>query len=100
MTRRADIGDWRDLLSEADECAVLSREAASSGSFCAACGLLLTADALCRRALNGRCGAAEDLSREAAVNFRRGIYQNEVDHLIESAVRVRLASAEASNAIT
>ena len=87
--------DWRDLLSEADECAVLAREEASKGCYCVACGLLLTADALCRRAMKRQCGAAEDLSREAAVNYRRGVYQHEVDQLLDSAVRAKLSTGNA-----
>lgn len=81
---------WQQLLEEADLCADHAQSAANCGRFCAACGLLMTASALCNRALQSpdvRCFASEV---EGAVARRLGFYQDEVDKLLEAAVTRRL----------
>lgn len=82
---------WQQLLQEADLCADHARDAASCGRFCAACGLIMTASALCNRALESpdvRCAQREV---EGEVASRLGFYQDEVDRLLESALTGRLA---------
>lgn len=85
------LSGWRQLLDEADLCATHAREAAQCGRFCAACGLLITANALCLRALESPSARSELLVVEGAVTSRLGYYQDEVDALVERAVAKRLA---------
>lgn len=75
----------QQLLQEADLCADYARDAADCGRFCAACGLILTASALCNRALE-----ASGARCEAEVASRLGFYQDEVDRLLEAAIARRL----------
>ncbi len=81
---------WQQLLAEADLCARYATEAAQCGRFCAACGLILTADALCRRALGATSNRSEQNVIESEVVPRLGFYQNEVGRLLEQAVTTHL----------
>lgn len=83
---------WIELLKEADLCADYAQEAANCGRFCAACGLIMTADALCERALANGATCGQRVEIESAVASRRGFYQDEVEKLVECAVLRRLKS--------
>lgn len=78
---------WQQLLQEADLCADYARDADQCGRYCAACGLILTASALCNRALESAEARCEV---EAEVMGRLGFYQDEVDRLLEKSIARRL----------
>ncbi len=82
---------WQQLLEEADLCAAHAQDAAQCGRYCAACGLILTANALCARALESPSARRELLTVESAVASRIGFYQDEVDRLLEHTVKDRSA---------
>ncbi|BCM93744.1 hypothetical protein IAD21_05635 [Abditibacteriota bacterium] len=81
---------WKQLLEEADLCASHAQDAAQCGRFCAACGLILTANALCARALESPSAKCELLAVEGAVASRMGFYQDEVDRLLNRAMQGHL----------
>ncbi|RYX83137.1 hypothetical protein EON83_16445 [bacterium] len=81
---------WKQLLEEADLCASHAQDAASCGRFCAACGLIMTANALCARALESPSAKCELPIVEGAVAERMGFYQDEVDRLLNRSVQGHL----------
>lgn len=87
---------WQQLLEEADLCASHAQEAAQCGRFCAACGLILTANALCTRALETPVSTCELRAIEVAVAVRMGFYQDEVDRLLNRSVQNHLPKGNAA----
>jgi hypothetical protein len=83
---------WRRLLEQADLCFEHAGQAAQGKRFSAACGLIITAQELLRRAHSLDCSACDHLVMEQAIIVRLDRARRELDEWLELAVEVRLCA--------
>lgn len=81
---------WRRLLDQVDLCFEHAAQAAQGKRFSAACGLIVTAQELLRRAQCLHCSARDHLVLERAIIVRLEHARRELDEWLELAVEVRL----------
>ena len=81
---------WRKLIEQADVCLEYARLAEKGLRFSAACGLILTANELLRRALCVECNSTTHLVLERAVIERLDASRRDLERLLELAVQVRM----------
>jgi hypothetical protein len=81
---------WRRLLEQADLCFEHAAQAAQGKRFSAACGLIVTAQELLRRAQIVHCSSCDHLVLERAIIIRLDRARHELEELLDLAVDVRL----------